>query len=57
MTKQDIGKINTLTFSWLYHEQEMNRGSDRDYHLKEQSRDERLLMEAIRNIVKNEKQK
>lgn len=55
MTKQEIGKIGTLTFNWLYHEQEINRGSDRDYHAKEQLKNERLLMEIMTNIVKNRK--
>lgn len=32
MTIQEIGKINSLTSDWLYHEQEIRRGSDKAYH-------------------------
>jgi hypothetical protein len=52
MTKEDIGKINTLTSNWLYHEQEIMRGSDRGYHLKEQAKNMKLLMEIMENAVK-----
>ena len=55
MTKQEIGEIAKLTSNWLYHEQEINRGSDKDYHTKEQLKNERLLIEIMTNIVKNRK--
>ena len=50
MTIQEIGKINSLTSDWLYHEQEIRRGSDKTYHQGQQKKDEKLLIEIVSNI-------
>lgn len=51
MTKQEIGKINSLTSDWLYHEQEIMRGSDKEYHMGQQRKDEKLMVEMMKGIV------
>lgn len=51
MDIKEIGKINSLTSDWLYHEQEIRRGSDKSYHEGHQKKDEKLLFEIMSNIV------
>jgi hypothetical protein len=51
MDIKEIGKINSLTSDWLYHEQEIRRGSDKSYHEGQQKKDEKLLFEMMSNIV------
>lgn len=51
MDIKEIGKINSLTSDWLYHEQEIRRGSDKPYHEGQQKKDEKLLFEIMSNII------
>lgn len=53
MTTKEIGKINSLTSDWLYHEQEIRRGSDQKYHSGQQAKDEKLLLEIMADVLNN----
>lgn len=50
MKREDIHRLNVLSSQWLYHEQELKRNSDEQYHTKEQRKIETLLEELIVKI-------
>lgn len=53
MTPIDIHRLNILTSQWLYHEQELRRGSDEKYHKKGQRKIEKLIEQLI-NAIKTD---
>ena len=58
MTPEEIGKINSLTSDWIYHEQEIRRvqGSNKysEYHRGQQLKDEKFLFEIMKEIIKRD---
>lgn len=58
MTPEEIGKINSLTSDWIYHEQEIRRIQDSnkysEYHRSQQLKDEKFLLEIMKEIVKRD---
>ena len=53
MKREDIHRLNVLSSQWLYHEQELKRDSDEQYHTKEQRKIETLLEELIDKIKRD----